>query len=401
MKPRRWLFVSVPLRGHLDYGGYLELAVALARRGHQVLWASGPMVQEAVVRRGLPFLPLPSVGWRWLPPLRPDLPPMERQRQRRARALETWLHPDEHARALRVLGSWIETWRPHGIVGEPFAGAAAWAAERYDLPLVIVGFPAGRWPAPRAPEAYEELRQAQEQLARVAEALGLTGRYWRVDPFPQMVSPFAHVVFFPAAWFADLEALDPQNQFFGGRPRGVLSHRPPGAPPRVLITLGSTFTEDPAFFIGAARAVQQLGGEPIVVLGRSPFTWGLHEAVGRALPHQPLYDWVDYDQVFPTLDLVIHHGGMGTTHAALVYGVPQLVVPHAGEQHLQARRVEAAGVGRALGPAEATPERWREAIADLLRNPRFHEQARRWAERCWAAGGPEEAADFLERWAGL
>ncbi|MER3401506.1 MAG: hypothetical protein C4313_10390, partial [Thermoflexus sp.] len=84
MRARRWLFVSVPLWGHLDYGGYLDLAVALARRGQRILWASGPLVQEAVVRRGLPFAPLASAGWRWLPPLPPDLPPAERQRQRRA-----------------------------------------------------------------------------------------------------------------------------------------------------------------------------------------------------------------------------------------------------------------------------------------------------------------------------
>ncbi len=396
MKPQRWLFVSVPLWGHLDYGGYLELAVALARRGHRVLWASGPLVQETVVRRGLPFVPLPSVGWRWLPPLRPDLSPMERQRQRRERALDTWLHPEEHARTLRALGSWIETWRPDGLVAEPFAGAAAWAAERYDLPLIVVGFPAGRWSAPRTPEAHEDLQRAQDRLAHVAAELGLTGRYWRVDPFPQITSPLAHIVFFLAAWFSDLEVLDPQNRFFGGHPKGLIPNLPRSAHPRVLITLGSTFTEDPAFFIGAARAVQHLGGEPVVVLGRSPFALELRQAVRRALPDVPLHDWADYDQIFPTLNLVIHHGGMGTTHTALIYGVPQLIVPHAGEQHLQARRVEAAGVGRALRPSEATLERWRETIAGLLEESSFREQAQRWAARMHAAGGPEEAADVLE-----
>ncbi|WP_322797855.1 glycosyltransferase [Thermoflexus sp.] len=401
MKPQRWLFVSAPLWGHLDYGGYLELAVALARRGHRVLWASGPMVQEAVVRRGLPFVPLPSAGWRWLPPLRPELPPAERQQRRRERALDAWLHPEEHARALRALGSWIEAWRPDGIVAEPFAGVAAWAAERYDLPLVVVGFPAGHWPVPRTLEAQEDLRRAQDRLAEVASALGLAGRYWRADPFPQITSPLAHIVFFPAAWFSDLEAIDPQNRFFGGLPRGRAPDLQRGPRPRALITLGSTFTEDPAFFISAARAVQRLGGEPVVVLGRSPFAPGLREAVRRALPDVPLHDWVDYDRIFPTLDLVIHHGGMATTHKALVYGVPQLIVPHAGEQHLQARRAERAGVGRALRPAEATPDRWREAVADLLKEDRYREQARRWAAQMARAGGPEEAADLFEGGLGI
>jgi len=395
MRARRWLFLSVPLPGHLDYGGYLELAAALARRGHRVLWASGPLAQEAVVRRGLPFAPLPAVGERWLPPLPPDLPPEERQRRRRERALDAWLHPEAHARALRALRSLIEAWRPDLLVAEPFAGAAAWAAERADLPLLVVGLPAGRGPAPATPEAEEDLRRAQDRLAQVAAALGLAGRYWRADPFPQIASPWGHIVFFPAAWFSDLEALEPQNRFFGGRPKAIAPPPARGPRPRVLITLGSTFTQDPAFFIGAARAVQRLGGEPIVALGRSPFAPGLREAVGRALPDIPLHDWLDYGRIFPTLDLVIHHGGMGTTHAALVHGVPQLIVPHAGEQHLQARRAETAGVGRALWPAEATPARWRERIAELLEDEGFRERARSWAAAMHAAGGVEEAAEAL------
>ncbi|SNB68749.1 Glycosyl transferases, related to UDP-glucuronosyltransferase [Thermoflexus hugenholtzii JAD2] len=141
--------------------------------------------------------------------------------------------------------------------------------------------------------------------------------------------------------------------------------------------------------------MQALGGEPLLVLGRSPFAPGLREAVARALPDLPLWDWVDYAAVFPELDLVIHHGGMGTTHAALVYGIPQLVVPHAGEQHLQARRVEAAGVGLSMRPAEATPQRWQALIAALLQEPTFRDRAQVWAQRMEAAGGVEEAAAQL------
>ncbi|GBD09275.1 L-demethylnoviosyl transferase [Candidatus Thermoflexus japonica] len=399
MKPRRWLFISVPLWGHLDYGGYLDLAVALARRGHRVLWASGSLVQEAVVRRGLPFTPLPSVGWRWLPPLPSEVPPAERARRRRERALEAWLHPEEHARALRALSSLIEAWRPDWIVAEPFAGVAAWAAERYDLPLIVVGFPAGRWPAPATPEARVEGEAARSRLAEIAARLQLTGRFWRADPFPQITSPYAHIAFFPARWFIDLEHPDPQNQFFGGRRRASAFSPPPRSRPQVMITLGSTFTGDPAFFIGAARAVQSLGGEPLLVLGRSPFAPGLRETVARALPDLPLRDWVDYPTLFPQLDLVIHHGGMGTTHTALVYGVPQLVVPHAGEQHLQARRVEAAGVGLTLWPSEATSHRWQERIAALLRESVFRERAQDWAQHMEAAGDAEEAAAWLTEWA--
>jgi UDP:flavonoid glycosyltransferase YjiC (YdhE family) len=42
---------------------------------------------------------------------------------------------------------------------------------------------------------------------------------------------------------------------------------------------------------------------------------------------------------------VVHHGGAGTTAAALRAGVPSLAVPFAGDQFLWGRRLFALGVG--------------------------------------------------------
>lgn len=52
--------------------------------------------------------------------------------------------------------------------------------------------------------------------------------------------------------------------------------------------------------------------------------------------------------LFPRCAAVVHHGGIGTTHAALRAGVPQLVVPHLLDQYYTAHRLELAGVGRGL-----------------------------------------------------
>ena len=59
----RFLFVSLPLAGHLDWGGMLATAAALAQNpNHQVAWASGPQVATAVGRAGVEFVNLPSHG---------------------------------------------------------------------------------------------------------------------------------------------------------------------------------------------------------------------------------------------------------------------------------------------------------------------------------------------------
>ena len=55
----RFLFVSLPLAGHLDWGGMLATAAVLSRRpAHQVAWASGREVGAAAGRAGVEFFDL-------------------------------------------------------------------------------------------------------------------------------------------------------------------------------------------------------------------------------------------------------------------------------------------------------------------------------------------------------
>lgn len=49
--------------------------------------------------------------------------------------------------------------------------------------------------------------------------------------------------------------------------------------------------------------------------------------------------------LFPRCAAVVHHGGIGTTHAAARAGVPQAVMPHLLDQFYTAHRLSLAGVG--------------------------------------------------------
>ena len=49
-------------------------------------------------------------------------------------------------------------------------------------------------------------------------------------------------------------------------------------------------------------------------------------------PHAFLVDDVPFDWLFARVRAVVHHGGSGTTHSALRFGVPQ-IVPHIADQH--------------------------------------------------------------------
>jgi len=58
------------------------------------------------------------------------------------------------------------------------------------------------------------------------------------------------------------------------------------------------------------------------------------------------------DLVLPHADAIVHHGGAGTTLAALAAGVPQLVVVGAADRRYNARHVAARGAGLATASGQ-------------------------------------------------
>lgn len=386
----RFLFVSLPLAGHLDWGGMLATAAELTRRpAHQVAWTSGPEVAAAVGRAGVNFFDLPNTGWSDLPHLPAGLPREQLALLRQQRALDSWLHPLAIVPAVASLLALFADWRPDAIVLEPYAAAAALAAEANRLPIVVCGRPALPDPVQRT-----ALTPANQRIRSLCAQIGVAGRYWDLDR-AQIRSPFLHVDYFSRRWYADLPAIDLRTTFAGSQrqPEPALA---PQTPPTVLITLGSLFRDDPAFFRTAAEAVILEGGSPLVVTGRRAGDVDADETLYRLPDGTEVHGWVDFDAVMPRLTGIIHHGGVGTTHAALRHGLPQVAVPHAGDQQPQAGRITQAGVGYGVRPVDFNLASARWFARQLLTNGALHSQAAVWREELQALGGTGTAARAIE-----
>jgi len=63
--------------------------------------------------------------------------------------------------------------------------------------------------------------------------------------------------------------------------------------------------------------------------------------------HGSALDGIAHSWLYPRCSAVVHHGGAGTTAAALRAGVPAVVVPFHGDQPFWARRVHSMGTGPA------------------------------------------------------
>ena len=178
----------------------------------------------------------------------------------------------------------------------------------------------------------------------------------------------------PPGWLADISADQPLG----------------------LVTLGSTFTGDLTFFSRGAEAIARAGMIPLVVIGYNPLAPDQKEMLKRHLPGGTrLLNWVDYDHVFPRLKAIVHHGGMGTTHAAIVHGIPQVIAPHAADQRGQARRARQAKVGLEMSEADVRQGQLNPAVQAVTTTPLVLTAAERLAEAFAGLGGPARAADLL------
>ncbi|HEY3943542.1 MAG TPA: glycosyltransferase [Acidimicrobiales bacterium] len=116
--------------------------------------------------------------------------------------------------------------------------------------------------------------------------------------------------------------------------------------------------------------------------------------------------WVDQADVLSEAELVVCHGGSGTTFGSLAAGVPVVIVPLFADQLANALRLTEAGAGLALDPGIEGDDRRRplsrgdasritEAIETVRSDPSYRAAAGRLASEMAAAPSPEEILDQL------
>lgn len=107
---------------------------------------------------------------------------------------------------------------------------------------------------------------------------------------------------------------------------------------------------------------------------------------------------VPHDWLFPQMAAAVHHGGAGTTAAALRAGLPSVIVPVFGDQPFWARRVRALGVGPPPIPRNRlTADRLSQAIRVILTDASLRERALALAERIRSEDGVTRAVEAFER----
>ncbi|MFF2142553.1 macrolide family glycosyltransferase [Kitasatospora sp. NPDC058190] len=382
--------VSVPAHGHVNPS--LAVITELVARGHRVSYINDPSFREIVESTGAAFVPYSTrlpladdpVDW-------PEDPV----------AIQDVFLDD----TLSMWSALLEAFkgdRPdlvlYDIAG--FAGRAL--GERLGVPVVQLSSSFVGWDdiEEDMAEVFEAIRNGPggpEHYRRFADWLAEAGAVERdVEAFKNR--PERCIALVPRALQPHADRVDERRFSFVGPCFGDRAHqgrweRPADAEKVLLVSLGSAFTHQPAFYRACVEAFGDLPGWRVVLqIGKHTELAELGEVPDTVEVHR----WVPQLSVLSQADAFVTHAGMGGSSEGLSHAVPMIAVPQAADQFANADALVGLGVARRLDAEQATAEALRAALLDLVGDPAVAERLRALSAAGRAEGGTRRAVDLIE-----
>ncbi|MER6856288.1 macrolide-inactivating glycosyltransferase [Streptomyces pilosus] len=389
--PAHIAMFSIAAHGHVNPS--LEVIRELVARGHRVTYAVPPLFAAKVAETGAEPKPWNST----LPG--PDDDP-EAWGTTLLDNVEPFL-----ADAVQALPQLIEAYEgdtPDLVLHDITSYPARVLAHRWGVPAVSLSPNLVAWDGYEkevAEPMWEEPRRTERgraYYARFHAWLEENGITRHPDDFTGR--PARSIVLIPKALQPNADRVDESVHSFVGACQGDRAaeggwQRPAGAEKVVLVSLGSSFTKQPAFYRECVRA---FAGLP---------RWHLVLQVGRHVDPAELGDvpdnvevrsWVPQLAVLRQADLFVTHAGAGGSQEGLATATPMIAVPQAVDQFGNADMLQGLGVARHVPAGEATAEVLRTAALALVDDPEVARRLKDVAADMAREGGTRRAADLIE-----
>ena len=344
-----------------DIQPYLALSRGLKARGHEVLIVAPAQVAEMAAAEGVAFAPLPAEF----------LELLETAEAKKAigssgagfgAGFKLLRYYREIGRKL-LDAEWdaARMFAPEAILFHPKALGAPHIAAKLGIPLFLAsplpGFSyTSAFPTPILPfGSLGPLNRVSHALmihggrilfaktirAWRAEALGASARGKTAPLSGTLYGYSPHVLPKPKDWGADVAVtgywfLDTPDW----KPDAELADFLAAGDPPIYIGFGSMPGIDP-------QRLASLVVDGLKRAGKRGLLATAGGALGQIEPsrHIHVISGAPHDRLLPLMHATLHHGGAGTTGAALRSGNPTAICPFLGDQPFWARRVVALGVG--------------------------------------------------------
>ncbi|MFC7613322.1 nucleotide disphospho-sugar-binding domain-containing protein [Actinokineospora soli] len=373
------LFTALSAHGHIY--PLLPLARAVAARGDRVTFVTGADFHPLLTKLGFDTveagLGMHEAFGQAIEALGAPVDFRDPDDPNKDRAVARVFGTVQPRAFLAALDPVFERDRPDLVVYEVANPGAAIAARRRGIPAVSHGIARGDITGifPEFDRLLTEVA-AEHGVDISADPLMLADPY--LDVYPASLQEHQHPSRVP---LRPVAFADP-----GELPAWVAAHEQP----LVYLTLGTAFGTAEVLRV----AIDGLADLPVRVLVAAGPQVDADEL--RGVPDSvTVLPWVPQADLLPHADLVVHHGGSGTTLGSLAQGLPQLFLPQGADQFINADTITAAGIGRTLRGAEATSAAIGAAAAELLADDGARTAARAVADEIAAMPGPDEVAASL------
>lgn len=394
-------FLLYPAFGHTTPA--LPLVAEMVRRGHQVTCFTSPAFQERIEATGArPVLYEAELETR---------PPKDWFTRDEASWLLTNLVTNTMAVAPGIDAEFAKDW-PDVIAYDTTLWAPArfstWRARDTAVQLIATFASNEHFSAPAevvklAGENGSDIGQIDLEHPGVVELIRLLDQFALSYGVPQdelealmQGTDVFNVVFVPREFQPAGDTFAEDYVFAGpclSEPPADQGWQPPAnGRPVLVVSLGTTVNRGPEFFRDAMRAFADLPWHVVMTLGNK-----VDPAELGALPDNvEVHQWIPLGEVLRHASLFVCQGGMGSVLESLYHGVPMIVVPHHGEQKLNANRLDELGLARVLAPERVTAQALRELVLELADDTEIPGRVARMRDLVRGTGGVGPAADALE-----
>ncbi|GHE79100.1 macrolide-inactivating glycosyltransferase [Streptomyces spiralis] len=382
---------SIAAHGHVNPS--LEVIRELVARGHRVTYAIPPVFADKVAETGAEVKLWNST-----------LPTPDDDPSAWGTTLLDHVEPFLND-AIQALPQLIEAYagdEPDLVLHDITSYPARVLAHRWGVPAVSLSPNLVAW------EGYEEevaepmwaeprrTERGRAYYARFEAWLAQNGITQHPDPFAGR--PARSLVLIPRALQPHADRVDETVYTFVGACQGDRAtqgdwQRPADAEKVALVSLGSTFTKQPAFYRECVRAFGELPGWHLVLqVGKQ-----VDPAELGAVPaNVEVRSWVPQLAILRKADLFVTHAGAGGSQEGLATSTPMIAVPQAVDQFGNADILQGLGVARHLPMAEATAETLRASALGLVDDPEVARRLKDIQAQMAEEGGTRRAADLIE-----
>lgn len=156
----------------------------------------------------------------------------------------------------------------------------------------------------------------------------------------------------------------------------------------IYVSLGTVFGHNKPFFIKCFKAFADSGFTVVISTGNAiPI-----DAFENVPSNIIIKEFVPQTEILKRTSLFVTHGGLNSISGAIYHQVPMIVVPQGIDQSLNAKQVQAHGVGVWLKTRWLRPQTLRQVAKEVLADKGIQQQLRILSDSFKEAGGYQRGA---------